>query len=1217
MMNIKRSIAISVALNIVLNVKAVHDVWGDFWFDFQGTNATVLYLRNSTKSEYSIPRTAFYDSNGTYTSYVVNKIADKAFQGKTNITSLTLPESMEVIGSYAFSNTHISSMIIPKSVKTFSSSNPFSGCDLLTTLFYTSSQVPSNWTATTYTYVPDKLSYSSPKFSINNAQIIEMISFNQDTFTYTGQSPTTTWNCNITGYKAYFEMPVLESDAGTYKVIIPVRFLKDGGGGGFEADVVYRYTIKPAKLKVEVTDTCREYGEDNPVFSFFYSGFINGENEKVIITSPSASTTATKTSDVGDYPITLSGGEAQNYTFVYEPGVLTVTKAPLAAKVDDGTRQYGTENPTFSVSYTGLKNGETEPKWKNNLKIETSATKVSDVGTYTVTATGTPTNYELPNIENGTLTITQAPLSIKANDASRKYFDEEPNFDYSCSGFLNNDGKQVLTKVPTLTTEAKRTSNVGKYKITPYGAKAKNYAISYEEGELSITKRQLAVTSHCNRQYGDENPMFPIEYTGFVNNETEKVLTVKPSGTTTATKTSPVGDYPINVSGGEAINYHFVYVQGVLTVTKASLSAKVSDATKVYGEQNPNFSIEYYGLKNGETIPSWTTRPTFQTEATKYSGVGKYTIKAVNGIAKNYDLEIADGTLTITPASLIIKANDATRLYYEEEPTFTFTCSGLVNNDDERELTKKPTFTTEATRISNVGKYKITPSNAEAKNYAISYEQGELSITKRQLIATSHCSRQYGEENPTLPIEYTGFVNNETKKVLTVEPVGTTTATKTSPVGNYPIKVSGGEAINYSFVYEQGVLTVTKASLSAKVSDASKVYGEQNPNFSIEYNGLKNGETVPTWTIRPTFQTEATKASGVGQYVVKAVNGVANNYDLEIADGTLMITPASLIVKANDATKLYYEDNPTFSYKCNGFVNGDNESVLSTTPSLSTIATLTSNTGTYEIIIGETSSPNYSISYVNGTLTVLPRTLIAYVGNYERIYNEENPMFEVKYEGFVVNENEKVLKEKAIASTTAIKTSDVGTYPIIVSGGSADNYQFSYTSGTLTINKAEQTISWEQDLSKLNVGDQIELKATASSGLPITYTMDSNNVAEIYVAGKDKTYLDCKAEGQFYLRAVQEGNKNYYSSTRVNKMVVIGNGSSSVRSLDDSSVKIFRMPFGIRVKDATIGEMIHVYSIDGILQKTTKIEGQITDIQLFDKKVYILKVGNKVVKMSL
>ncbi len=958
-------------------------------YAFKGTSAAVVsgysyddvyvssfYYMHYSNPSYTIPSQVTYEG----TTFTVDKIGYRCFDDgnvshpySSKIKNIKLPETITTIGSGAFAGTNISSMIFPKSLKSFHSNGAFNSNDFLTTLIYTSKTAPAYWTATSKTYVPDKYAYKRPSFTINGSSIIEMIKFAENTFEYTGQSPTTTWVNNVDGYTATLTMPTLKKDVGSYVEYIPVTFIN--GTESFSADVAYRYTITPATLKVNVNDASRVYGDNNPAFNITYSGFINSENENVITTQPVVSTTATKTSNVGEYPITISGGAAANYEFVYEPGVLTVTKAPL--------------------------------------------------------------------------------------------------------------------------------------------------------------------------------------------------------------------------------------------------SAKVSDATKVYGSQNPAFTIEYFGLKNGETIPSWTTRPTFQTEATKYSGVGKYAIKAVNGIAMNYDLEIADGTLTITPASLIVKANDATRQYFEEEPTFTFSCSGLVNDEDERELTKRPTFTTEATRTSNVGKYKIIPSNAEAKNYAISYEQGELIITKRQLTVTSHCSRQYGEENPTLPIEYTGFVNNETEKVLTVKPVGTTTATKTSSVGNYPIKVSGGEATNYSFVYEQGELTVTKASLSAKVSDASKVYGEQNPNFSIEYYGLKNGETIPSWTTRPTFQTEATKYSGVGKYAIKAVNGIAINYDLEIADGTLTITPASLIVKANDVTKLYYEENPTFSYKCNGFVNGDNESVLTTTPSLSTIATFTSNTGTYEIIIGETSSPNYSISYVNGTLSVLPRTLIASVGNYERLYNEENPTFEVKYEGFVVNENEKVLKEKAIASTTAIKTSDVGTYPIIVSGGSADNYQFSYTSGTLTINKAEQTISWEQDLSKLNVGDQIELKATASSGLPIKYTMDSNNVAEIYVAGKNKTYLDCKAEGQFYLRAVQEGNKNYYSSTRVNKMVVIGNGSSSVRSLDDSSVKIFRMPFGIRVKDATIGEMIHVYSIDGNLQKTTKIEGQITDIQLFDKKVYIIKVGNKVVKMSL
>lgn len=976
---------------------------GDLYYNLSGVSASVVscYISRQyyiysytvpTKVNYNemdftvteIADKAFANENSNYSptdnsniatsislSSTVKKIGNNAFQNCKELEKIDLGGA-ETIGSYAFhSCTNLKSILIPSSVQSFGS-NTFYGCNFLREIIYLPKTAPKNWTATSLTYVPDKQAYSSPNYSMNDAKVIEMITFNKTEFEYTGQSPKTGWTNNVEGYTAFLSVPTLSSEVGNHEVWIPVTFTN--GNRTFTANVVYRYKINPVKLIAKVDNATREYGEDNPKFNISYYGFVNSENESVI-TAPKATTTATKTSDIGEYTIIVSGGEAQNYKLIYESGVLTITKAQLSAKVDDATRQYGIENPTFTISYNGLKNGETAPKWKEALRIETSATVFSDVGKYNITATGKPTNYNLSYIKNGTLTITQAPLTIKANDASRIYFDEEPNFDYSCYGFLNNDDKQVLTKVPTLITEATRTSSIGKYVITPYNAEAKNYTISYAQGELSITKRQLIATSHCSRQYGEENPVFPIEYTGFVNNESEKVLTIKPVGTTTATKNSHVGNYPITLSGGEAMNYSLVYEQGVLTVTKASLSAKVSDVTKVYGEQNPNFSIQYYGLKNDETIPVWTTTPTFHTEATKYSGVGQYAIKAVNGIAKNYDLEIGDGILTVTPAALTIRANDASRVYYEE--------------------------------------------------------------------------------------------------------------------------------------------------------------------------------------------------------------------------------------------------NPTLGYKCNGFVNGDNESVFTTTPTLSTSATKTSNVGAYDINVGEASSPNYSISYVNGTLTITPRTLTASVGNYERIYNEENPTFEVKYNGFVGNDNESVLKEKATANTTAKKTSDVGTYPIIVSGGSADNYQFSYISGTLAINKAEQTISWEQDLSGLIIGDQVELKAVASSGLPITYTMDSNNVAEIYVAGKDKTYLDCQAEGQFYLRAVQEGNKNYYSSTRVNKMVVIGNGSSAVRSLDDSSVKIFRMPFGIRVKDATIGEMIHVYSIDGFMQKTMKVEEQITDIPLSDRKIYIVKVGNKVVKLGI
>ena len=76
---------------------------------------------------------------------------------------------------------------------------------------------------------------------------------------------------------------------------------------------------------------------------------------------------------------------------------------------------------------------------------------------------------------------------------------------------------------------------------------------------------------------------------------------------------------------------------------------------------------------------------------------------------------------------------------------------------------------------------------------------------------------------------------------------------------------------------------------------------------------------------------------------------------------------------------------------------------------------------------------------------------------------------------------------KPVASTKATNTSDVGTYPIDVTGGSAENYQFSYSTGYLVVNKADHTVLLEQDLSGLKIVDQVELESVSTYGLPINY----------------------------------------------------------------------------------------------------------------------------------
>jgi hypothetical protein len=115
-----------------------------------------------------------------------------------------------------------------------------------------------------------------------------------------------------------------------------------------------------------------------------------------------------------------------------------------------------------------------------------------------------------------------------------------------------------------------------------------------------------------------------------------------------------------------------------------------------------------------------------------------------------------------------------------------------------------------------VGTYSITASGGEARNYTLqSVNDGTLTVTKALLTATVRsCTKKQGQSNPTFIIDYTGFKNNETKSVLLREPVASTNAEISSPVGTYPITLSGGEALNYDFNYVTGTLTITNQEVT-------------------------------------------------------------------------------------------------------------------------------------------------------------------------------------------------------------------------------------------------------------------------------------------------------------------------------------------------------------------------------------------------------------------
>ena len=126
----------------------------------------------------------------------------------------------------------------------------------------------------------------------------------------------------------------------------------------------YQFNIQQIINKVTLTaqaDTITSiYGNTIPQFTCHYAGFLNGENESVVTTPPSYSCSGTSTSNVGNYIITPSGAEADNYTFTYENGLLQIGKRDLKVIPDNFSRVYGDNNPVFTLSYEGFVNGDTK-----------------------------------------------------------------------------------------------------------------------------------------------------------------------------------------------------------------------------------------------------------------------------------------------------------------------------------------------------------------------------------------------------------------------------------------------------------------------------------------------------------------------------------------------------------------------------------------------------------------------------------------------------------------------------------------------------------------------------------------------------------------------------------------------------------------------------------------------------------------------------------------
>ena len=816
-------------------------------------------------------------------------------------------------------------------------------------------------------------------------------------------------------------------------------------------------TVTPAPLTVTANNQGKVYGAIDPTLTYTPSGTLYYGDQYSVISGVSLSTATGAAATMGTHAVTASGGTAANYAVTDVGATLTVTPAPLTVTADNQGKVYGASDPTLTYTPSGTLYYGDQYSVISGVSLSAATGAAATVGTHAITASGgTAADYAVTDL-SGTLTVTPAPLSVTANNQSMVYGASNPLLTYTPSGTLYYGDQYSVIGGVSLVTATGAAATVGTHAITASGGTAANYSIADVSGTLTVTPAPLTVIAdNQSKVYGASDPALSYALSGtFYNGDGPSVV----SGVSLATATgavATVGTHPITVTGGTAANYAITDVSGTLTVTPAPLTITADNQGKVYGAADPTLTYTPSGTLYYGDQYSVISGVSLATATGAAATVGTHTITATGSTAANYAVTDLGGTFTVTPAPLTVTANNQSKVYGASDPTLTYTPSGTLYYGDQYSVISGVSLSTASGAAATAGTHAITASGGTAANYAVTDAGGVLTVSLAPLTVTAdNQSKVYGASNPALTYTPSGTLYYGDQYSV-ISGVSLSTATgAAATAGTHAITATGGTAANYAVTDLSGTLTVTPAPLTVIAANQSKVYGGSDPTLSYAVSGTFYNGDGPSVVSGVSLATATGAAATAGTHAITATGGTAANYAITDQSGTLTVTPAPLMVTADNQSKIYGGSDPTLTYTPSGTLYyGDQYSVISGV-SLATATGAAATAGTHAITASGGTAANYAVTDLSGTLTVAPAPLTVTADNQSRAYGAADPLFTASYGGFQYGQS---FASSGLTGAPSLTSNDnssspSGNYTITAALGtlSAQNYSVSFVNGTLTV----------------------------------------------------------------------------------------------------------------------------------------------------------------------
>ncbi len=520
---------------------------------------------------------------------------------------------------------------------------------------------------------------------------------------------------------------------------------------------------------------------------------------------------------------------------------------------------------------------------------------------------------------------------------------------------------------------------------------------------------------------------------------------------------------------------------------------------KLYGDQS--FTVEVTPdpvskLADFTFISSNTNVATIDTVGKiTIVGAGTTDITVEQAGGSGYLPFTATGTLSVAKRAISVKADDKTKPVGGTDPALTYTVSA-------GSLTGSDAFTGALTRDpgETAGEYAIKQGTlALSNNYILAFTAGQLTIAatqkKEQNIAVTGITvggvttKTYGDlafkvgVTPDPASKLTAFTfGSSNTAVATIDNAGQITIVG---AGTATITVNQAGDNDYLPFAASGTLNVAPRAITVKADDKTKTVGGSDPalTYSITAGSLVGSDTFSGALTRDPGETPGTYTIRQGSLALN------DNYTLNFTAGALAIsgklnqnvTVSGLADKTYGAAPFSLTVTPDPASQLTAFTFASSNTSVATIEATGQITI--AGAGQTTITVKQAGNQTYNEFTYTGLLTVAKASLTVTANNSAITYGDMLPTFTYTITGFLNGDTAaKLTTLPSVAVDTTGKIA-AGTHRLAASGGAASNYNFLYTSGMLTVNKKDATVTGLKADNRLYAAGNTAatVNATASS----------------------------------------------------------------------------------------------------------------------------------------